>query len=73
MGSADFSLPAGSAIVGSQKLSVSAGVSYDTMESLKTIPITVGSGDIIHLEDIANVHTNLEDPIGIGRYNAETP
>jgi multidrug efflux pump subunit AcrB len=69
VGSADFSLPAGSAIVGSQKLSVSAGVSYDTMESLKTIPITVGSGDIIHLEDIANVHTNLEDPIGIGRYN----
>lgn len=69
VGSADFSFPAGSAIVGSQKLSVSAGVSYDTMESLKTIPITVGSGDIIHLEDIANVHTNLEDPIGIGRYN----
>lgn len=35
VGSADSLLPAGSAIVGSQKLSVSAGVSYDTMESLK--------------------------------------
>lgn len=69
--SADFSLPAGSTIVGNQKLSVSAGVSYDTMESLKTIPITLESGDVIHLEDVANVRTNLEDAAGIGRYNGK--
>ena len=71
IGSADFSLPTGSAIVGNQKLSVSAGVTFDTMESLKSIPITVGSGDIIHLEDVANIYSNLEDPSGIGRYNGK--
>lgn len=71
VGGADFSFPAGSAIVGNQKLSVSAGVSYDTMESLKSIPITVGSGDIIHLEDVAYIHSNLEDAKGIGRYNGK--
>ena len=71
IGSADFSLPAGSAVVGNQELSVSAGVTFDTMESLKTIPITVGSGDVIHLEDVANIYSNLEDPAGIGRYNGK--
>lgn len=71
IGSADFSLPTGSAIVGNQKLSVSAGVTFDTMESLKSIPITVGSGDVIHLEDVANIYSNLEDPSGIGRYNGK--
>lgn len=67
--SADFSYPAGSTDVGSQTLSVSAGVDYDTVESLKSIPITLGSGNIIYLEDVANVHTTLEEAAGIGRYN----
>jgi len=67
--SADFSYPAGDTEVGGQTLSVSAGVSYDTVESLKTIPITLGSGNIIYLEDVANVYTTLQDAAGIGRYN----
>ncbi len=46
-------------------------MTFDTMESLKTIPITVGSGDVIHLEDVANIYSNLEDPAGIGRYNGK--
>lgn len=67
--SADFTYPAGDTQVGSQKLSVSAGVDYDTIESLKSIPITLGSGNIIYLEDVANVHASLEEAAGIGRYN----
>ena len=49
IGSADFTYPVGDTQVGKQNLSVSAGVSYDTMESLKSIPITVGGGNIIYL------------------------
>ncbi len=67
--SADFSFPVGDTQVGKQSLSVSAGVSYDTMESLKTIPITLGSGNIIYLEDVANIYLALEEAEGIGRYN----
>lgn len=67
--SADFTFPVGDTQVGKQTLSVSAGVSYDTMESLKTIPIMVGGGNIIYLEDVANIYPALEDASGIGRYN----
>ena len=67
--SADFSFPVGDAQVGGQSLSVSAGVDYDTAESLKSIPITLGNGNIIYLEDVANIYTSLEEAAGIGRYN----
>lgn len=66
-----FTYPAGDTLVGSQSLSVTTGVDYDTVESLKTIPITVGSGDVIYLEDVANVHMQLEKESGIGRYNGQ--
>lgn len=69
IGSADFTYPVGDTQVGKQVLSVSAGVTYDTVESLKTIPITVGGGNIIYLEDVANIYPALEDASGIGRYN----
>lgn len=69
--SADFAFPVGSTRVGSQKLSVSSGVEYPDLESLKKIPITVGNGSTIYLEDVANIYSTLEDASGIGRYNGE--
>lgn len=69
IGSADFSYPLGSTEVGKQELSVSAGVDYDTMESLKSIPIAMGNGNMIYLEDVANIYTTEEAATGIGRYN----
>ena len=69
--SGSFSYPAGDTLVGSQNLSVTSGVDYDTVEKLKTIPITVGSGDIIYLEDVANIYEALEDQSGIGRYKGK--
>ena len=71
IGSADFTYPAGDTIVGGQQLSVSAGTEYDTQELLKTIPITLGSGNVIYLSDIANVTQAKEDASGIARYNGE--
>ena len=41
------------------------------MESLKRIPITVGNGNTIYLEDVANVYSTLKDAAGIGRYNGQ--
>ncbi|MCI8764880.1 MAG: efflux RND transporter permease subunit [Lachnospiraceae bacterium] len=69
IGSANFTYPAGDTIVGGQKLSVSAGIEYDTMELLKKIPISLGNGNVIYLEDVANVHNSLKDATGVARYN----
>lgn len=66
-----FSYPAGDTLVGSQRLSVTSGVDYETVEKLKTIPITAGSGDIIYLEDVANIYEALEEQSGIGRYDGK--
>lgn len=68
---ADFTMPAGSTQVGSSKLSVSTGVDYPDIESLKKIPITLSSGSTINLEDVANVYSTLKEPEGIGHYNGK--
>ena len=71
LASSSLSYPAGSAQVGTQDLSVTTGQEFDTVDSLKSIPITVGSGDIIYLEDVANVGYALDEASAIGRYNGE--
>lgn len=69
LSSANFSYPSGDTTVGSQSLSVTAGVDYTTVDSLKKIPITTGTGNVIYLEDVANIYEALEDASAIGRYN----
>ncbi len=69
IGGSNFTYPAGDTIVGGQKLSVSAGTEYDTMDLLKQIPITLGNGNVIYLEDVANIHMALEEQSGVARYN----
>ncbi len=71
VGSSSFTMPSGDTSVGSVDLNVSSGVEYADAEALKRIPITVGSGDIIYLEDIAMVSQKEEDPTAIGRYNGQ--
>ena len=67
--SANFSMPLGNTIVGNRDLAVTSGVDFDTVELLKQIPISLGNGNIIYIEDIANIYLALEDPDSIGRYN----
>ena len=69
--SADFTYPAGSTGVGKQDLSVSTSVKFDTVESLKRIPIVAGSGKTIYLEDVADVSETTGKDTSIGRYNGE--
>ena len=66
---ADFTIPAGTVKLGTQELSVSAQVKYDTVESLKSIPIITGNKNTIYLEDIANIYTTKDDNAAISRYN----
>ncbi len=69
LSSADFTYPAGNTKVGSLDLSVSAGVEYPTVDSLKQIPLVTNSGNILYMEDIADIGYHLEDAAGVGRYN----
>ena len=71
IGSANFTLPVGDTVVGGQKLAVSAGTEYDTVDLLKQIPISLGNGNVIYLEDVANIHTTLEEVSGVARYNGQ--
>jgi len=71
IGSSNFTYPVGDTIVGGQQLSVSAGTEYDTVDLLKEIPIPLGSGTTIYLEDVANVHSTLEESSSIARYNEQ--
>ena len=71
VGAADFAIPAGKTKVGKQSLNVSVGNDYNDIEALKTIPLPLANGDVIHLSDVANVYEALEDADSIGRYNGE--
>ena len=66
---ADLSYPAGNTQVGSQELSVSTRMTYNTVENLKKIPLTVPSGDTVYLEDVAKVYTTQNSSDSIARYN----
>lgn len=66
---ADFAYPAGTTKVGSQELSVTTGAEFKDMESLKQIPISIGNGNTVYLQDVANVYSTLQETSAIGRYN----
>ncbi|MDO4327912.1 MAG: efflux RND transporter permease subunit [Lachnospiraceae bacterium] len=67
----DVSYPAGNTTVGSQELSLSTKMNYDTEESLKDIPLTTSSNDIVYLADVANIYRASDTENSIARYNGE--
>ena len=66
---ADFTTTVGTINRGEQALTLQGGMSYDTYESLETIPISLRSGDIIHVSDVATVSMAEETQSSISRYN----
>lgn len=68
---ADLAYPAGTTRVGSQELSVSTKMNYDTQEALSDIPLTTSGGDIVYLEDVANIYTASNSGDSIARYDGE--
>lgn len=69
--SADFSTPAGSVNVGALNLSVTTGMSYNTMESLKSIPISLSNGQVILLSDIATVSKAQKNIENLSTYDGQ--
>lgn len=68
---ADFSLPGGDVHVGDRELSMSTAVNYDTVESLKSIPIITGNKRTLYLEDIADIYQAKKEQEQVGRYDSE--
>lgn len=68
---ADIAYPAGTTKVGSQELSVSTKMNYDTQEALSKIPLTTNGQDIVYLADVASVYSTSDTGESIARYNGE--
>ena len=68
---ADFTLPGGDVNVGDRELAVSTSVEYDSVESLKSIPIITGNKRTLYLEDIADIYKAKKDKTNVGRYDGE--
>jgi HAE1 family hydrophobic/amphiphilic exporter-1 len=71
MNAADLSYPSGSAVAGNQELSVTTSMETDTLEDILAVPITTSKGELVYLEDIANVYYAEEQMGGISRYNGQ--
>lgn len=69
---ADFDLPVGTIVNGSQEIGATAYTEIHWNEDLKNVAIETGTGALIHLSDIADV-INLyqEDPDSISRFNGK--
>lgn len=68
---ANVSYPSGDTVVGNLELSVTTSLETEEMEDLKTVPITTASGQIITLQDVANVYEAKEERGGVSRYDGE--
>ena len=68
---ANLSSPSGDTVVGNLELSVTTSLETEEMEDLKTVPITTSSGEIIMLQDVANITEAKEEQGGISRYDGQ--
>ena len=68
---ADFTYPSGTISAGNQDLSMTTKVKYDTVESLKSIPIITGNKRTLYLEDLADIYIDKKELAQVGRYDGE--
>ena len=71
LGTVDFTYPAGSVTQGSQDISVATSMEYNTVQKLREMPLMTTKGQVITLQDIANVTTASKDATSISRYNGQ--
>ena len=71
LGQVDFSYPAGSVKQGNQDVSVATTMEYNTVQLLKQVPLMTGAGQVITLQDVANVTTSTKKAQGYSRYNGQ--
>ncbi len=65
----DFSYPAGSVSHGSQDISITTSMEYDTVQKLREVPLMTGTGQVITLQDVATVTMSTREAETLSRYN----
>ena len=65
----DLNIPAGSIERGDQKLLLRGQVQYSSIDQLKAMPITLTSGNVITLEDVADISIKTEKITSVSRRN----
>lgn len=65
----DFSYPAGSVSQGSQDVSITTSMEYNTVQKLREVPIMTGTGQVITLQDVADVSMSTKEAESLSRYN----
>ena len=71
LSAASLAYPSGDTVAGNLELSVSTSMENDTLNDLKRVPITTGSGKIVYLEDIASIYEAEKSRGSISRYNGQ--
>ena len=69
--SANTEVAGGQVAYGNQNLSVSTAARYTDIEALKNIPISLNTGETIHLFDVANVHYSEMAADSYSRFNGK--
>lgn len=65
----DFSYPAGSVSQGNQDISITTSMEYNTVQKLREVPIMTGAGQVLTLQDVANVSMSTKEAETLSRYN----
>lgn len=68
---ANVSSPSGDTVSGNLELSVTTSLETSDIEELKNVPVTASTGEIVLLQDVADIHTEEEEMGGISRYDGE--
>lgn len=66
---AEFEVTVGTANRGDVELSLVGSAEYDTYQALADIPISLKSGDILHVSDVANVYMAEQERSSYSRQN----
>lgn len=68
---ANVSSPSGDTVSGNLELSVTTSLETSDIEELKNVPVTASTGEIVLLQDVADIHTEEEERGGTSRYDGE--
>ncbi|MCL1844802.1 MAG: efflux RND transporter permease subunit, partial [Defluviitaleaceae bacterium] len=69
MSGVNHTAPLGAAEFGDVDLAIRVQVRHETIEALNRIPITLWTGDVIRLSDVASIYISTQDADSISRHN----
>ena len=71
LSASNMNLPGGNVNKGEQKLAVRVVGEFNSLDEIKNMPITLATGDVIRLQDVATVKLNQKDISAISRTNGK--